>query len=221
VPRRKRPRPRSIDVAALPSSSQPTFLTASRPTTAMSAQTHRFPDMKGSRDASLSAPARALTTPSLDQYLHAPSLSSRTPVSSLASTVTASSSSAQSSSSSGGGFRGHPNPRWRLLSFLSRDAEAARAAAEAVAAAGADADAHDDVEPATRMAATAAASPSPSPGNGLDGASAGAVAAAESSRHRKGDVVCLSYRTLDDRGMRRLEGRSDHRPVIGVYAIYV
>ncbi|EPQ54309.1 hypothetical protein GLOTRDRAFT_111629 [Gloeophyllum trabeum ATCC 11539] len=40
-------------------------------------------------------------------------------------------------------------------------------------------------------------------------------------RPRKGDVVCLSYNTLDDRGMRRLEGRSDHRPVIGSYAIYI
>lgn len=38
---------------------------------------------------------------------------------------------------------------------------------------------------------------------------------------RRGDVVCLSYRSLDDYGMRRLEGRSDHRPVIGSYAIYV
>lgn len=38
---------------------------------------------------------------------------------------------------------------------------------------------------------------------------------------RKGDVVCLSYDTLDDRGMRRLEGRSDHRPVIGSYVVYV
>ncbi|KAG6873244.1 hypothetical protein C0995_001264 [Termitomyces sp. Mi166 len=38
---------------------------------------------------------------------------------------------------------------------------------------------------------------------------------------RKGDVVCLGYDTLDDRGMRRLEGRSDHRPVIGSYAVYV
>lgn len=41
-------------------------------------------------------------------------------------------------------------------------------------------------------------------------------------RHpRKGEVVCLDYRTLDDKGMRKLEGRSDHRPVIGSYAIYV
>ena len=38
---------------------------------------------------------------------------------------------------------------------------------------------------------------------------------------RKGDVVCLSYDTLDDRGMGRLEGRSDHRPVIGIYVIYL
>ncbi|KAI0701222.1 hypothetical protein BC835DRAFT_1411617 [Cytidiella melzeri] len=38
---------------------------------------------------------------------------------------------------------------------------------------------------------------------------------------RKGDVVCLGYATLDDRQMRRLEGRSDHRPVIGSYALYI
>lgn len=38
---------------------------------------------------------------------------------------------------------------------------------------------------------------------------------------RKGDVVCLSYNTLDDRGMGRLEGRSDHRPVIGTFVIYL
>jgi hypothetical protein len=37
----------------------------------------------------------------------------------------------------------------------------------------------------------------------------------------KGDVVCISYDTLDDAGMRRLEGRSDHRPVIGSYAVYI
>ncbi|KAF9007658.1 Endonuclease/exonuclease/phosphatase [Cyathus striatus] len=36
----------------------------------------------------------------------------------------------------------------------------------------------------------------------------------------KGDVLCLSYNTLDDRAMGRLEGRSDHRPVIGSYAVY-
>ncbi|KDQ24592.1 hypothetical protein PLEOSDRAFT_52409 [Pleurotus ostreatus PC15] len=39
-------------------------------------------------------------------------------------------------------------------------------------------------------------------------------------RPRKGDVICLSYNTLDDKAMRRLEGRSDHRPVVGSYAIY-
>ncbi|KAH8094443.1 DNase I-like protein [Cristinia sonorae] len=38
---------------------------------------------------------------------------------------------------------------------------------------------------------------------------------------QKGEVVCLEYRTLDDKGMRRLEGRSDHRPVIGSYAVYI
>ncbi|CAK5268597.1 unnamed protein product, partial [Mycena citricolor] len=38
---------------------------------------------------------------------------------------------------------------------------------------------------------------------------------------RRGEVFCTSYRTLDDRGMRRLEGRSDHRPVIGTYTIYI
>ncbi|THV03175.1 DNase I-like protein [Dendrothele bispora CBS 962.96] len=38
---------------------------------------------------------------------------------------------------------------------------------------------------------------------------------------RKGDVICLDYNTLDDREMRRLEGRSDHRPVVGSYAVYL
>ncbi|KAJ7650437.1 inositol polyphosphate phosphatase [Roridomyces roridus] len=38
---------------------------------------------------------------------------------------------------------------------------------------------------------------------------------------RRGEVVCLNYDTLDDRGMRRLEGRSDHRPVMGSYAVYI
>ncbi|EJD49680.1 DNase I-like protein [Auricularia subglabra TFB-10046 SS5] len=37
--------------------------------------------------------------------------------------------------------------------------------------------------------------------------------------YRKGDVLCLEYASLDDRQMRRLEGRSDHRPVIGSYAV--
>ena len=37
----------------------------------------------------------------------------------------------------------------------------------------------------------------------------------------RGDVVCLDYRSLDDREMRLLEGRSDHRPVIGSYAAYI
>ncbi|KAL0954741.1 hypothetical protein HGRIS_003693 [Hohenbuehelia grisea] len=38
---------------------------------------------------------------------------------------------------------------------------------------------------------------------------------------RRGDVVCMNYKTLDDKGMRKLEGRSDHRPVIGSYRIYI
>ncbi|KAJ6544832.1 inositol polyphosphate phosphatase [Mycena vulgaris] len=38
---------------------------------------------------------------------------------------------------------------------------------------------------------------------------------------RRGEVLCLNYNTLDDRGMRRLEGRSDHRPVIASYAVYI
>jgi len=37
----------------------------------------------------------------------------------------------------------------------------------------------------------------------------------------RGDVVCLSYRSLDDREMNLLQGRSDHRPVIGSYAVYI
>ncbi|KAG6856305.1 hypothetical protein H0H87_005720 [Tephrocybe sp. NHM501043] len=54
--------------------------------------------------------------------------------------------------------------------------------------------------------------------SGVDG---GALAPPVPPPPRKGDVVCLSYETLDDRGMRRLEGRSDHRPVIGTYAVYI
>ena len=94
--------------------------------------------------------------------------------------------------SSTDGGDGGGHQRWRLLSFLSRDGEATR-----------------DVDDA--------AMPSSSSSVGPDTV----TAVAESPRPRKGDVVCLSYRTLDDRGMRQLEGRSDHRPVIGVYAIYV
>ena len=37
----------------------------------------------------------------------------------------------------------------------------------------------------------------------------------------RGDVICLGYSTLDDRQMRRLEGKSDHRPVIGAYALCI
>ncbi|KAI6099831.1 hypothetical protein F5141DRAFT_1143826 [Pisolithus sp. B1] len=41
------------------------------------------------------------------------------------------------------------------------------------------------------------------------------------SQFARGEVVCLGYNSLDDRGMRRLEARSDHRPVIGSYAVYL
>jgi len=40
-------------------------------------------------------------------------------------------------------------------------------------------------------------------------------------RHRKGDMVCIAYETLSDKEMRRLEGRSDHRPVVGHFAVFV
>ena len=36
---------------------------------------------------------------------------------------------------------------------------------------------------------------------------------------KKGRIECLLYKSLDDREMRVLEGRSDHRPVIFVGAI--
>jgi hypothetical protein len=39
--------------------------------------------------------------------------------------------------------------------------------------------------------------------------------------YKKGEVRCLRYQTLSDSEMRRLEGRSDHRPVIGHFAVYV
>jgi hypothetical protein len=93
--------------------------------------------------------------------------------------------------SSTDGGDGGVHQRWRLLSFLSRDGEATRDVDDAGAA----------------MVVTTPLASSPD--------------AAEAPRPRRGDVVCLSYRTLDDRGMRQLEGRSDHRPVIGVYAVYV
>ncbi|KAG8823897.1 hypothetical protein FRC18_010642 [Serendipita sp. 400] len=39
--------------------------------------------------------------------------------------------------------------------------------------------------------------------------------------YKRGEVRCLSYSTLSDREMRRLEARSDHRPVIGRFAVYI
>jgi hypothetical protein len=38
---------------------------------------------------------------------------------------------------------------------------------------------------------------------------------------RKGEIRCLSYNTLDDQAMARLRGKSDHRPIIGTYSIYL
>lgn len=40
-------------------------------------------------------------------------------------------------------------------------------------------------------------------------------------RHLQGEVQVLHYDTLDDAGMRQLEGRSDHRPAIFAAAVYV
>lgn len=40
-------------------------------------------------------------------------------------------------------------------------------------------------------------------------------------RHLVGEVQVLHYDTLDDAGMRQLEGRSDHRPAIFAAAVYV
>lgn len=38
---------------------------------------------------------------------------------------------------------------------------------------------------------------------------------------KPGEIRCLGYGTLSDREMRELEGRSDHRPIIGRWAVYV
>ena len=258
VPRHRRPRPRSIDVAVLPSTpSQPSFALPTAPHalgTFGSAQARRSPapSVKGSSTSMPNTPARAQTIPSIlpintdQQHLRVPSpIGGRTPASSLASSTTASSSASAPSSggasnASAAAFGGRGAPRWRLLSFLSRDAEVAREAAiedhagggAMVAAAGADADAdaladthsNANAESPSRMVAGAAPPRSALPGGGGGGPENGTSAAGGESSSpppRKGDVVCLSYRTLDDRGMRRLEGRSDHRPVIGVYAVYL
>lgn len=39
--------------------------------------------------------------------------------------------------------------------------------------------------------------------------------------HQKGEIVCNRYDTLSDRQMRQLEARSDHRPVMGHFSIYL
>ena len=222
VPRRKRARPHSIDIAALgaPSSQPPPSLTTARPGTSSGVQMQRPLSAKSSVPPNLPPrPPRAPSAPPTSpDRLHDESLSVvRTPVGNSHNSATTPPVT--------GGWRGHP--RWRLKSFLSRDAEAAREAAtsgsSAVAASAANGGtaAGADASSLTGMAMTAAPSSMLLDGE-PDGTSTTSVPApAESARPRKGDVVCLSYRTLDDRGMRRLEGRSDHRPVIGVYAIYV
>lgn len=43
----------------------------------------------------------------------------------------------------------------------------------------------------------------------------------DSTLPRPGELVCLSYHTLNDEQMTKLEGWSDHRPVIGSYAIHL
>lgn len=221
VPRRKRIRPHSIDISTLASPSQPSSLPTARSGTSSGAQTQRPLGVKNNMPPKL--PPRKPTAPS------ALAISHREPVSLFAGNMTGSSptsssdgplSATTSTSGGGGGRRGHP--RWRLISFLSRDVEAARDAAGtadhvATSATVANPTADADADSPRNMTGTAAPSSSMSGGGEPDAASA----AAESPRPRKGDIVCLSYRTLDDRGMRRLEGRSDHRPVVGVYAIYV
>jgi hypothetical protein len=223
VPRRKRVRPHSIDTSTLASPSQPASLATTHPGTSSGAQTQRPPGVKGNTPPNL--PPRKPTA--LSALVISPDQHHREPVSSFAGNMTRSSPTSSSdgplgvttpTSSSSDGRRGHP--RWRLMSFLSRDAEAARDAtgpADHVATSAAVANPTADSDSPRSMLGTAAPSSS-LPGSGEpDGASA----STESPRPRKGDIVCLSYRTLDDRGMRRLEGRSDHRPVVGVYAIYV
>jgi hypothetical protein len=222
VPRRKRVRPHSIDVSTLASPSQPASLAAARPGTSSGAQTQRPLGVKGSTPPNL-PPRKPAALPAL---AISPDQHHREPMSSFAGNMTRPSPTSSSdgplsatspTSSGGGGRRGHP--RWRLMSFLSRDAEAARDAsgpadhaATSVTVASPIAD--SDADSPRSMLGTATSLPG---GGEPDGASA----ATESPRPRKGDIVCLSYRTLDDRGMCRLEGRSDHRPVVGVYAIYV
>ena len=227
VPRRKRVRPHSIDISTLNSPSQPASLATTRPGTSSGAQTQRPPGVKGNTTPNL--PPRKPTAPSA--LAISPNQHHREPVSSFAANMTRSSPtsssdgplSATSPTSSGSGVRrGHP--RWRLMSFLSRDAEAAGDAtgpadhaATSAAVANPTADAEADADYPRRMPGIAPPTSS-LPGSGEP---EGASTSTESPRPRKGDIVCLSYRTLDDRSMCRLEGRSDHRPVVGVYAIYV
>lgn len=65
----------------------------------------------------------------------------------------------------------------------------------------------------------------PFPMLGSSGGASSSNAAAQQTppkkRRKKGDVDCLFYGTLDDQAMARLRGKSDHRPVIGVYSVAI
>jgi hypothetical protein len=256
VPRRKRPRPRTIDVATAVTYASQLAPSTPQPSTSLSPRSDRPSSVaNGSAIRAMTASSPLTATP--DQYTRTIPYSASTarmPTPPLVSSTAGPSSSALSSSaisagatgpgSAGAGRGGHP--RWRFPSFLSRDAarDADDAGGDVNDATTDDEDEDDDEddddapapranaslkppETASPLATTPSSSaissaldvaihpPSPSP------SPPPSARPFESSRPRKGDVVCLSYKTLDDQGMRRLEGRSDHRPVIGVYAIYV
>ncbi|KAH9988985.1 hypothetical protein BJV77DRAFT_1018835 [Russula vinacea] len=180
VPRRRRVRPHSIDIAA-PTPSQSTPLSTARPGT-----------------SSVPPMAPSALTISSDHHHGEPSPVVRMPMATPAGNTARSTTSP----TVGGGTTTLPSgvggrhPRWRLI---GDGAAAAPNITDNVRA-----------DSPTRMAVTGAPSSS-LPGGEPGGASA---APAESPRPRKGDIPGRP-------GMRRLEGRSDHRPVIGVYAIYV
>ncbi|KAF8501421.1 DNase I-like protein, partial [Russula emetica] len=187
---------------ATANSTTPASLATARPGTSSGAQTQRPPGVKGNTPPNL--PTRKPTA--LSALAISPDQHHREPVSSFAGNMTGPSPT----SSSDGPFSA-TTPTSSGVDATGPADHVATSAAVANSTPNADADFPRS------MPGTAAPSSSLPGGGEPDGASA----ATESPRPRKGDIVCLSYRTLDDQGMRRLEGRSDHRPVIGVYAIYV
>ncbi|WVQ98607.1 hypothetical protein IAU59_005737 [Kwoniella sp. CBS 9459] len=56
---------------------------------------------------------------------------------------------------------------------------------------------------------------------GDDGHSSEIDVVIREKKWKKGEVRCLHYGTIDDAGMRQLEGRSDHRPAIFTGAVYI